>query len=518
MLVVQGVFKGFPGTQALRGVSLEAREGEILALLGLNGAGKSTLVKILAGDLRPDAGQMQLEGRGYAPRSVKEGQELGVSVVHQQRTLIPSLTVAQNLHLGSEVHKWGLLRERAMAHEASDVLRRLGVEIDPYSMVSELGAGQQQLVDIAKAIKRQAKVLILDEPTAALTQHEAEHLFGVVRRLRAQGVATIFVSHRLDEVFLLCDRLVVLRDGVVVNAENLAGVSKPDVVRWMIGNAQLDQATAQHAFRPRPGSKPESMLHSRAVESKQALVRVTLTKPTTADQNNPVLEVRSGEVTGLAGQLGAGCTGVLEYIAGQQTDTATSLEVRGKRVRWRSPADAIASRIVLVPENRPLKAIASELSVRENMSLPSLKAFSRLGWIRRGKEIKSVKNMASRFSITMPDIEVPMKSLSGGNQQKTVFAKWLMAVRQTMSGGINGAVFLLDEPTEGVDVKTKPEIAQEIRQLANEGAGVLLASTDADELLGTCDRIYIMVKGSLIGEFNRDELDAKELSSLTMSA
>lgn len=519
MLTVEDVRKSFSGTPVLRGVGFDARDGEVTAFLGLNGAGKSTLVKIIAGAMDHWHGNMRIDGRNYHPQSVTEAMSAGVSVVHQQRTLISQFTVAQNIYLGDEPNRVGFVDEHRASRGAGKLLDQLGIPLDPDAIVGTLGAGQQQLVDIARAINREAEVLILDEPTAALTQYEVEKLFALLDRLRGRGLCIIFVSHRLNEVFELCDRILILRDGEVAACESTASVTEQDVVNLMIGETGGDTLSEADLFRQSDASLESESVERHDSEDEKPLLQLTR-RVRTERSNLEVgqLHLYSGEVVGLAGQVGAGCTSILEYIAGVHNELDFDLAVRGRYVHWRSPADAIAERICLVPENRAVKAIASDLSVRANVSLPALSAFTRVGWVRRGVEKARVSAVCRQFSVVMSGVDESISALSGGNQQKTVFARWLLAVQDAMPQGFAGTVFLLDEPTEGVDVKTRPEIAAAVRDFTTRGAGVMIASTDSDELLGLCDRIYVMVSGQLVGEFRTEDLTRERLSALTMAA
>lgn len=514
MLKVENLWKQFTSSPVLRGVRLTAQQGEILALLGLNGAGKSTLVKILAGALRPDHGQMWVDAGLYAPNSVSEAQDSGVSVVHQQRTLIPQLSVAQNIYLGDEPARLGLVKEQNLLLQAEALLGKLEIQLDPSVIVGDLGAGQQQLVDIVRAVKRDAKIIILDEPTAALTWNETEHLFEVLRRLRDQGMVLIFVSHRLTEVFELCDRVMVLREGLAALDASITELTEEQVVSRMVAGDDSSSVSAQNLYKAHLSDGSNAVADTDSYSEPL----VELNPCSEESGGEAVIQVRDNEVVGLAGQVGSGCTSILEFIAGAHDDLDLDLRVRGRSVHWRSPSDAIADHVVLLPENRLVKGIAAELSVRANTSLPSLSSFTRFGWVNRGREKTRVGNVCERFSVVMDGLGSAMKSLSGGNQQKTVFARWVLAVEDAMHGHFAGTVFLLDEPMEGVDVKSRPELGAAIRSFADRGAGVFMASTDNDELLALCDRIYVMARGELIGEFATVDLTRERLSTLTMAA
>lgn len=472
---VRGVTKTFPGVRALSGVDFRVEAGEIHALLGVNGAGKSTLVKIISGVYPPDSGEMLLDGKLFKPRSVAGAIDNGIAVVYQERTLIPHLTVAENALLGYEPSRLGALNDRKLRADAQELVEKLGIRLDLDQEVRKLGEGERQLVDILRILRGRAKVLILDEPTAALTQTETERLFGVLRRFQEQGMGIVFVSHRLDEVFAITDRITVLRDGKVVNTIRTNAVSKQDLSQLMV-NREL--ALGEH---PEQGevSVGEVLLETRDLSG--------------TGFKDCSLEVKQGEIIGMAGAMGAGRTEILETIGGVRHPEGGTILLRDKEVIFRSPEQAVASGVVLVPEKRAEKGLITRLSVRDNLALPSLRQFSRLGVVVSHKETQSVHSIVEMLSIATPGIGAKVRNLSGGNQQKVVFGKWLLAFQE-----VQDIIFLFDEPTEGVDVGVKAEMWGIIRDLAQRGASVIVASSELEELMNLSDRIYVMREGRIV--------------------
>lgn len=481
------ITKSFPGVRALSGVDFQVEPGEIHALVGVNGAGKSTLVKIMSGVYAADNGEMLLDGEAFRPRSVAQAIEHGIAIVYQERTLIPHLTVAENALLGYEPTRLGTLNDRKLRATAQELVERLGVRLDLDQEVRKLGEGERQLVDILRILRGRAKVIILDEPTAALTQTETERLFGVLRRFREQGMGIIFVSHRLDEVFAITDRITVLRDGKVVSTTRTNAITKQDLSQLMVNREiALDDPGEREA------STEEILLEAR-----------NLSGPGFKDCS---FEVKRGEIIGMAGAIGAGRTEVLETIAGVRRPERGTILLRDKEVAPRSPEQAVANGIVLVPEKRAEKGLIDRLSVRDNLALPSLRQFSRFSVVASRREAQSVRGIVERLSIASPGIGAKVRNLSGGNQQKVVFGKWLLTFQE-----VRDVVFLLDEPTEGVDVGVRAEMWGIIRDLARRGAGVIVASSELEELMHLSDRIYVMREGRIVGHSRTRETTQEEV-------
>lgn len=476
VLQVRGVTRSYGGVRALQGVDLEVHAGEIVALLGLNGAGKSTLIRILSGAEQPDGGTLVLDGDGYAPGHPDVARERGLAVVHQQRTLIPHMTVAENVLLGSEPSNAGFIRGRALHRDVAKLAEQYHLKLDVNADVDRLGAGQRQLVDILRGLRSAAKVLLLDEPTAALTLSERETLFELVEQLRSQGMGIVFVSHQMDEVFRISDRIVVLRDGLVV-ADRIVDEQLPQsvVVDDMIGE-MAEGVERVHTLRTPAAAGP-------VVAQVDGL----------GDQ----ILVHEGEIIGIAGTAGSGCTGLLEYLAGAHHVPAAALTLRGKPTSLATPTAAVAHRCVLLPEKRPEKGMWARLTIRENVTVGRLDAVSRYGFVNRRHESSWAREATDKLKVTMTGLESRISSLSGGNQQKVVFGRLIQQIQDR-----RGALFCLDEPTEGVDIRTKPEMYEQIQNLAGQGAALVVASSDLDELLEISDRIYVMRNGAVVAEFD----------------
>ncbi len=492
LLEVRGVRKHFPGVQALDGVSLGLRAGEVLAVVGENGAGKSTLMKILAGVQTPNAGELLLEGRPVHFRNVSDALARGISLIHQELNLAENLSAAANIFLGRE-HLWGgplgLLRRQSMNEAAVGLLRRLGLNCPPETLVGNLAVGQRQLVEIARALSMQARVLIMDEPTSSLTQSETDRLYEVVDQLRNDGVAVVYISHRLGEVQRLADRVVVLRDGR--NAGDLArgDITHGNLVRLMVGRepSQFFQKQATSGTR---GPTRLEVAGLRYAGGPQTAVTFTL---------------HGGEIVGMAGLVGAGRTELAEALFGLRRVTEGTVRIDGQLVRSRSPAQAIAAGLLLAPEDRRQHGLVLEESVQDNIGLPNLDrlSFLRLVSVRRERELAG--EMSRRLAVRTPSLRQVVGNLSGGNQQKVVLGKWLAR---------RPAVLILDEPTRGIDVGAKSEIYALMDQLAREGVAILMISSDLEEVLGMSDRVLVLHEGRLAGELPRTELSEEAVMHL----
>lgn len=477
LLQAEDLHKEFPGVRALQGVSLAVRSGEIHGLLGENGAGKSTLIKCLAGIHQPDRGSIWLRGREVRFASPRDAIQAGIATIHQELSLAPHLTVMENITLGREPVRGPLplIDRRQMAAQAAAALARLGVEIDPAARVGELGVGSQQMVEIARALAVEAQVLILDEPTAALTQAEVERLYAVLEGLRQRGTGIIYISHRLEELYRLCDRVTVLRDGSYVGTYPMPQTPEADLVQAMVGRPLKDRFPAREV---QPG--PEALV-VRELSRGKVLRQVSLT-------------VRRGEVVGVAGLMGAGRTELARAIMGLDPVESGSVAVLGRPVRTGDPGAALAAGLAFVPEDRKAQGLFLNRSVRENLTFAGLNRLVRWGWLSRRAERHLTSRMIGELAIRTAGGEVPVGTLSGGNQQKVVLGRWL---------AVGPQVLILDEPTRGVDVGAKAEIYRLINQLAAAGKAILLISSELPELLGMCDRILVMREGRLAGEFTR---------------
>jgi galactofuranose transport system ATP-binding protein len=484
LLVIEGIDKAFPGVVALDGASLRVAPGEVHAVIGQNGAGKSTLIKILNGAYRRDAGTIVLEGRPVDFHNPQEAQLAGVSTIYQEINLVPYRSVAENIFMGREPRRWGLLDRQRMNRDATAVLDRLGVHIDVRRPLSTLNIALQQMVAIARAISTDARIVIMDEPTSSLDEREVEILFEVIRGLKARGIAVIYISHRLDELYAVCDRVTIMRDGKTIDDRRIAGASKVELVARMLGK-EIGEVRRSGAtgFQHR-GARPAGAVLVEANDLQGARL------------DGASVAVHSGEIVGLAGLLGSGRTEVARAVFG--ADPARGeLRVRGKPARWKSPRDAIRAGFGLCSEDRKADGIIPYMSVRENLTLAALPALSRHGIVDRTEQRKIVDRFIDRLGIKTAGPEQTIRELSGGNQQKVLLARWLC---------LNPSLLLLDEPTRGIDVGAKAEIQGLIDELADNGLGVLMISSELEEITEGADRVVVLREGRTVAEFAHAEV------------
>ena len=490
VLAVQGVSKSFSGVQALADVDLTLRRGESLAVIGENGAGKSTLMKILAGVLPLDRGRILLRGLPIEIRSVKDALVHGIALIHQELNLAPNLDLGANIFLGREPRKRLLIERSRIRRKSVRYLGMVGLDLPPGRLVSSLSIGQQQLVEIAKALAVDARILIMDEPTSSLSRHETLRLFEVIGDLKDRGVSVIYISHRLGEVKDLADRVEVLRNGENAGGLDREEISHDRMVRLMVGR---DISQFYHHLDRQPGPtllEVEGMC-------------------TGAHPKNPLsFHIRGGEIVGVAGLVGAGRTAVLQTLFGIMPPLSGRIEVSGKPLRPGRPLEAIRAGIALVPQDRKQLALILDMALRVNLSLVRLRRDQRFGFLDLGREADLVDRTIRRLSIQCQGSEQPVKYLSGGNQQKVVLGRWL---------AMDPSVLLLDEPTRGVDVGSKEEIYRLIEQLAARGVAVLFVSSDMEEVLGLSDRVLVMHQGSITGELSRHELSEKRIMEMATS-
>ena len=482
---MEGIEKAFPGVVALDGASLRVAPGEVHAIIGQNGAGKSTLIKILNGAYRRDAGTIVLEGRPVDFHNPQEAQRAGVSTIYQEINLVPYRSVAENVFMGREPRRWGLLDRERMNRDATAVLDRLGVHIDVRRPLSTLNIALQQMVAIARAISTDARIVIMDEPTSSLDDREVEVLFDVIRGLKGNGIAVIYISHRLDELYAVCDRVTVMRDGKTIEDLPISGASKVELVARMLGK-EIGEVR-------RSGATGFQHRGSRAAG--EVLVEATDLKGDGLDGAN--VTVRSGEIVGLAGLLGSGRSEVARVLFGADTARG-SLRLRGKPVRWSSPRDAIRAGFGFSSEDRKADGIIPYMTVRENLTLAALPVLSRHGIVDRAEQSEIVDRFIKRLDIKTSGPEQKIRELSGGNQQKVLLARWLC---------LNPRLLLLDEPTRGIDVGAKAEIQGLIDELADGGLGVLMISSELEEIIEGADRVVVLREGRTVAEFDQTDIN-----------
>jgi ribose transport system ATP-binding protein len=521
LLQARGVRKSFPGVVALDGVSLSVQAGEVLALLGENGAGKSTLMKILAGIYAADAGELLVDGELVRFTCVADAMDLGIILIHQELNLADNLSVTANLFLGNEQLRGGLLGwldRRAMSDRARGLLERVGLEVVPHRLVGELQLGQRQLVEIARALSQQARIIIMDEPTSSLTQRETERLFEVIAELKRSGVAVVYISHRLMEVQAIADRVVVLRDGR--NSGELARgeITHRRMVELMVGRDLKQFFRRGHAAggasagndalrRAADDTGIAAATGAAAPRPEEHPIRLELREFCYAGGPlTPVsFAVRGGEIVGMAGLVGAGRTELAEALFGLRPLVRGEVRLDGRPLSIRSPSDAIAAGLLLVPEDRRQYGLVLEESVQHNLGLPNLDRLSWLRLVRLKRETEMARRLCERLRVRTPRLSQPVGLLSGGNQQKVVLGKWL--ARQP-------SVLILDEPTRGVDVGAKSEIYGLMDELAGAGIAIVMISSDLEEVLGMSDRVLVLHEGRLAGELPRAALSEQAIMHL----
>ncbi len=475
LLILKSVTKTFPGVLALNNVDFNLRRGEVHVLLGENGAGKSTLIKIISGAYKKDGGTIFIDGKEIEIHNPRHAQELGIATVYQEFILIPYLSAAENIFLGRQPLRRGPLHtidKARMNMEASKLLKTLEIDINPKEVVRKLGIAQKQMVEIAKAFSVKSKICIFDEPTAALTPNEIQELFLIIKRLKSEGVGIIYISHRLEEVFAIGDRITVLRNGQYVDTRDADEVQTSDLVEMMIGRKVKE---AQIEINRKLG--PE-ILRIENLSGERF--------------KNISLSLRSGEIVGLAGLVGAGRTEVLRAIFGADPLTGGIIYLKGEVVKIKGPKQALKMKIALLPEDRKAHGLIMCRPVDENIILSSLDSVTFFGVLKKGKILKRVKSIVKKLAIKTPSLKQLVIYLSGGNQQKVIIARWLSAECD---------VLMFDEPTRGIDVGAKQEVHNLMKTLAQQGAGILVVSSEIPELMKICDRIYVMHEGEISAEF-----------------
>ena len=490
LLEMRGITKRFPGVVALQDVSLHLSRGEVLALAGENGAGKSTLMKVLGGAYPPDAGEIHVDGAPVRLSNVRDARRAGIALIHQELMLAPNLDVAGNIFLGNEGASalWGPLRRSRMRERAAPLLARVGLAHPPQTPLSGLTVAERQMVEIAKALSQQARIIVMDEPTSSLTGGESERLFQIIHQLRAEGLGIVYISHRMEEVLALADRVMVLRDGRHAGGLDRAEATHERIVALMVG-----RELQSHYFPERPSAPTGDV-----VLSVDGLLVAGAPAPVS-------FEVRRGEILGFAGLVGSGRTELMEAVFGARPALGGSMRVEGRVFRPQHPRDAIREGVYLAPEDRKRHGLVLPMSVAANVSLPGLRRYARFGFLDRRRERKVAAAEVARFKVKTPSLERPVVNLSGGNQQKVVLGKWLALAPR---------VLILDEPTRGIDVGAKAEIYRHMAELAAQGLAILMISSEMEEVLGMSDRVVVMHERRVRGIVPRAGLTAERVAAL----
>lgn len=478
LLEMQNISKSFPGVKALQNVNLKAYGGEVMALLGENGAGKSTLMKILSGVYTKDEGKVFIEGKEANVTGIKDAEALGVSIIHQELSLLPNLTIYENIFLGNEKYN-GIFRKldkKYMIEKSRELLTRIGFTTDPSTMTSDLTVGEMQMIEIIKAVSKDSKIIIMDEPTTALTDVETEKLFEVIEKLRSEGIAVIYISHRMDEIFAICNRVTVLRDGQYVGEAMVKDVDKDSLIAMMVGRKLEEQ------FPYREEKKGNVVLKVENLSYKNKVKDVSF-------------EVKAGEIVGFAGLMGSGRTETAKTIFGEYKKTSGEVYINGEKVNINSPKDAITHGVAYLSEDRKKEGLVLNMTVGTNMTLSNLKKYENtFKRIDTKEELREIKEYIEKLSVKTPSHAQIMKNLSGGNQQKAIIAKWIM---------LSPNLLIVDEPTKGIDVGAKKEIYEVLNELKKEGKAIIMISSDMAEILGVSDRVIVMSEGRVTGELSR---------------
>ena len=487
VLRLEQISKRFPGVNALTNIDLSVGKGEIHALLGENGAGKSTLMKILSGIYQPDEGRILLDGEAREFANYNEAVAAGVSIIFQEFSLIPDLNAVENIYLGREyTNSLGFLTRKSMRKEAQALFQKLGINIDLEVPVCQLSVAQQQFVEIAKALSLNARILILDEPTATLTPSEAEHLFGIMRDLKSHGVTMVFISHHLEEIFEICDRITVLRDGNYVGTTDVKDTDVDKLVEWMVGR-RLEQA-----FPPKPElqKNPRKILEARSVQLSEG-------SPTNS------FTLHEGEILGFAGLVGSGRSELARAVIGADPAYKKEIYFRDNKIALNDTAEALEAGIGLLPESRKTEGLVVDFAIRDNISINNLKKYVGPGpFINQRVEYETTDEIMKRVGVKAPDPMTIVGQLSGGNQQKVVIARWL---------NHHCKVLIFDEPTRGIDVGAKAEIYMLMRRLTNEGYAIIFISSELPEIVGLCDRVAVFRQGAIVATLAGDEINSNEV-------
>jgi inositol transport system ATP-binding protein len=484
ILEMEGIHKTFPGVHALNGVSLHVRPGTVHGVMGENGAGKSTLMKVAIGLYRPDSGTIRLRGKPVAFENVHDSLTQGISMIHQEMSPLPYMTVAQNIFLGREMrNSLGLIDHRAIDKAAAEILQELNINLTPRQIMGKLSVAQMQLVEIAEAVSRKADLIIMDEPTSALTEKEVGHLFTIIRDLKKRGVAVIYITHKIDEVFAITDEVSVYRDAEFVGHEDSVNLTREKLIKMMVGR------TIDQFFQKEKAEVGEPVLEVESLTRRGYFRDISFS-------------VRQGEILGVAGLIGAGRTEVMESVFGVAPKQAGVIKVRGKRAKIENPFDAIRQGMAFLTEDRKRSGLYLNLSVRDNITMPSLRNNLRAVFLRHRALRKLCDDAVGTLRIKTPSLEQLVMYLSGGNQQKVLVSRWLATTP---------ALLILDEPTRGIDVATKSEIYKIMSNLAKEGKAIILISSEMPEILAMSDRIMVMHEGRKVGEISRAEATQEKI-------
>ncbi len=484
MIQMNGISKSFSGNQVLNDVSFELANGEIHALMGENGAGKSTLMKILSGIHHKDSGHIRVDGEEHTFKTIKDSERCGIHVIHQELNILPDLSVAENLFLGKELtYGFGIMKRAEMRRQAHDLLCKLGLDIDPKTRAGDLSVGKQQLVEIAKAIASDAKYIVMDEPTAALTDREIQTLFETVRELKNKGISFVYISHRMEEIFAICDRITILRDGQYAGVRDIPKTSFDEIVAMMVGRELGER------FPERQHCIGDTKLSVNNLCANHVFENVSF-------------ELRKGEVLVLAGLMGAGRTEVAQTLFGARKANSGSIAIDGQAVKIHNPVQAMQHKIGFVTEDRKTEGLLLDFSIQDNIMLTNFDKTCRMGITQPTSENQFVQKFIDQLAIRTTDAHLPVKSLSGGNQQKVVLAKWL---------GTEPDILILDEPTRGVDIGAKKEIYTIINQLAEAGVAILMISSELPEVIGMADRVLVMHEGRITGEVNKSNMTQENI-------
>jgi len=488
ILKMQGIQKYFSGVHALKGVNFELRAGEVHALMGENGAGKSTLIKVLCGIHKRDGGSVELFGEEVNFNNIAESQAAGISVIHQELNMMGHLTVAQNMFIGREFKQGIFINDKKMEQEAQKLFDKMGVKIDPATRLGDLTVGKQQMVEIAKAVSRECKLLVLDEPTAALTLPEVEELFKIMNDLRDKGIGMIYISHRMDEINRISDRVTVMRDGEYVGTVNTAEVSKDDIVKMMVGRVIMGDQKAASTVAP----DAPVILEVKHLNAGKEVKDVSF-------------QLRKGEILGFAGLMGAGRTEVARALYGADLKQTGEIFINGKKVNIKTPEQAVKCGICYLSEDRKRYGLMLQKSVTENTTIASVDDFIKAGLINDSAMRASSFEFNTKLRTKTPSMEQLLKNLSGGNQQKVIIARWLMK---------NADIFIFDEPTRGIDVGAKSEIYTLMEELVNQGKSIIMISSELPEVLRMSDRIMVMCEGRKTGELDISQATQENIMQL----